>query len=91
MTEEKYEFSDFCHTTAAELRQSTFFSEKCYFCQKLITEKSMGLHTQKISHATAVELRLITFFCKADVIFLWLNLMNYDTEKVLVSTESLLW
>ena len=50
----------------------------------------MGFHTQKISHATAAELRLSTFFCMADVIF-WQNLMNYDTEKVLVSTELLLW
>ena len=50
----------------------------------------MGFHTQKISHATAAELRLSTFFCKVDVIFL-AKLMNYDTEKVLISTELLLW
>ena len=50
----------------------------------------MGFHTQKIIHATTAELRLSKFFCKVDVIF-WQNLMNYDTEKVLVSTELLLW
>ena len=32
---------------------------------------------------------LSTFFCKVDVIF-WQNLVHYDTEKVLVSTEILL-
>ena len=52
-------------------------------------EEKYGFSHRKISHATSAELRLSTFFCKVDVI-VWQNLMHYDKEKVLVSTEILL-
>ena len=97
MTQEKSGVSHFSHTTAAELRHSTFFFENSFFQIGVISVKSLcimteekcGVSHRKISHAISAELRLSSFFCKVDVI-VWQNLMHYDKEEVLVSTEILL-
>ena len=54
-----------------------------------MTEEKYGFSHRKISHAASAELRLSTFFCKVDGI-VWQNLMHYNKENVLVSTEILL-
>ena len=83
--QKKFRFSDFCHTTAAELRQNIFFSENNFF----YWEKLWGFkHKNESCNSCRIETK--HSFCKVNVIF-WQNLIHYDKEKVLVPTDILLW